>query len=471
MSERRRQILYIAFDLLTAACAWTIFYIFRKIVIEPQKFGYSIPIEFTSEYYKGLLIIPVFWIILYHLTGFYRDIFRRSRLITLGETILISLVGCVFIFFILILDDTIKSYTNYYFSFLILFMIHSILTYLPRLVLDSQTQKRIKSGKLGFKTIFIGNSKSALKAYKELKEINGKSGNIFIGYVPVNHSNGDLLKEELSKLGELDEIDKMIKKEQINEAVVALEDNEHDRLTEILNKLYNHELVIKVLPDMLDYLTGKVKMSSLLGIPLVQISQELMPAWQENLKQIIDFLVSLIVLTAGLPLLVILSIGVKLSSKGPIIYSHERIGRYGKPFKIYKFRSMHNNAEENGPELTSANDKRITKFGSFLRKTKLDELPNFYNVLRGEMSLVGPRPERKYFIEQIARNAPHYVRLHKVKPGITSWGQVKFGYARNTEEMIERMKYDLIYIQNMSLYVDFKILLYTIRTILRGKNV
>ncbi len=163
--------------------------------------------------------------------------------------------------------------------------------------------------------------------------------------------------------------------------------------------------------------------------------------------------------------------GVKLTSKGPIFYSHERIGRYGKPFIIYKFRSMYSGAEKNGPELSSRNDGRITPFGKFMRKSRLDEIPNFFNVLKGDMSLVGPRPERKYFIDQITKQAPHYLHLLKVKPGITSWGQVKYGYAENVEQMIARLKYDLIYLDNMSLYVDFKIIIYTVMTIIKRKGI
>jgi exopolysaccharide biosynthesis polyprenyl glycosylphosphotransferase len=222
---------------------------------------------------------------------------------------------------------------------------------------------------------------------------------------------------------------------------------------------------------MYDILTGRVRMSAILGVPLIQISHQLMPAWQENIKNIIDIVISLVALIILSPLCIFLIIGVKLSSRGPIFYSHERIGRYGKPFTIYKFRSMYVNAELNGPELSSKNDTRITKFGRFMRKSRLDEIPNFFNVIKGDMSLVGPRPERKYFIEKITKRAPHYLHLLKVKPGITSWGQVKFGYAEDVDQMVKRLKYDMIYLDNMSLYVDIKIIIYTLLTIVRRKGV
>jgi lipopolysaccharide/colanic/teichoic acid biosynthesis glycosyltransferase len=212
-------------------------------------------------------------------------------------------------------------------------------------------------------------------------------------------------------------------------------------------------------------------MSSILGTPLIQISHQLMPAWQENFKTAIDYFIATLSIVITSPLILFLMAGVKLSSRGPVFYSHERIGRYGKPFTIHKFRSMYLNAEKNGPELSSKNDDRITPFGRFMRKSRLDEIPNFFNVLKGEMSLVGPRPERKYFIDQITRINPHYIHLLKVKPGITSWGQVKYGYAENVDQMIDRLKYDLIYLDNMSVFVDLKILIYTILTIIKRTGI
>jgi exopolysaccharide biosynthesis polyprenyl glycosylphosphotransferase len=211
-------------------------------------------------------------------------------------------------------------------------------------------------------------------------------------------------------------------------------------------------------------------MSAIFQAPLILISPDLMPAWQMSLKRLMDIVISLFVLIFLSPFIVIIAAIIKLTSKGPIFYSHERIGLKGKPFTMHKFRSMYTDAENGTPMLSCKNDPRITPFGRFMRKVRIDEIPQFYNVLKGNMSIVGPRPERQYFINEIMKRAPHYRLLHKVKPGITSWGQVKFGYAENVDQMIERLKYDLLYIENMSLATDIKILLYTIIIIVQGRG-
>ena len=472
MNRKLQVIKYLFFDILAAGTTWFLFYIFRKIYIESVKFGYKIPVEFGLKFYLGLLFIPVFWIILYYSTGYYKKIYRKSRLKELGQTLFITIIGVIIIFFSLILDDTIITYKNYYLSFIVLFSLHFFLTYIPRLILTTRTIYRIHNRIIGYNTLLIGSNEKALQLYDDLVSQHKSAGNKFVGFINVHNKPQYLLNKHLKHLGNLNNLKEIIYTHKIEEVIIAIESFEHDEIGKIINKLEETNIVIKVIPDMYDILTGKVKMSSIFGAPLIQISHDLMPAWQENLKRIIDIVVSVLSLLLLSPIYIISIIGVKISSKGPVFYSHERIGIYGKPFTIYKFRSMYNDAEKSGPALSSENDRRITPFGHIMRKLHIDELPQFYNVLTGDMSLVGPRPERQFFIEQIIKIAPHYVHLHKVKPGITSWGQVKFGYAENIDEMIARLKYDIIYIENMSLYVDFKILIYTIITILKvaGNN-
>jgi exopolysaccharide biosynthesis polyprenyl glycosylphosphotransferase len=470
MNRRKQLLKYIISDFLAAGSSWTLFYIFRKVFIETNKFGYPVPIEFNTSFFIGLASLPLLWLLFYYATGYYKDVYRKSRLSELGQTISTTFIGVLLIFFALILDDTIKSYTNYYVSFLVLFSLHLILTYIPRVIFTTRSAHKIHKRLIGFPTLLVGSDQKAVELYNEMESQKRSTGNKFIGYINVMSYDNYLMSEYLPRLGDLSDVQKIIVENNIQEVIIALESREHELLKKIINRIESTNVVIKVIPDMYDILTGMVKMSSIIGTPLIQISHDLMPAWEENLKRIIDVIVAALAMIILSPVFLFLAIGVKVTSPGPVIYSHERIGRYGKPFTIYKFRSMLRDAEKNGPALSSHDDSRITKFGLMMRKTRLDELPQFYNVLIGDMSIVGPRPERQYYIDQIVKEAPHFHHLQKVRPGITSWGQVKFGYASTVPEMIERLKYDILYIENMSLLVDLKILIYTIKTVLEGSG-
>ncbi len=461
---------YLFFDVLAAIISWTVFFIYRKAIIEPQRFGIDIPIEFSNRFYLGLVFIPAFWITIYYITGFYKNIYRRSRLIELGQTFTTTLAGVIIIFFTLILDDFISSYKNYYQLFFTLFTLHFVLTYFFRLVLTTQTIHKIHQRKIGFNTIIIGSNEKALKIYKEMISQKYPAGNLFVGFVGLGKNNDALLSQHLPKLGHFSELLDIIKKYNIEEVVIAIETVEHKRLSEILTIIENRQITIWGIPDLYDFLSGTVKTNTIYGSPLIKISNGLMPGWQENTKRLLDVFFSLLSSIIMLPVFIVLVIIIKTTSKGPIFYKQERIGRFGKPFSIYKLRSMVADAENGTPALSSENDDRITRIGKFMRKTHLDEIPQFYNVIIGDMSLVGPRPERQFYIDQIIKKAPHYTHLHKLRPGITSWGQVRYGYASDIDEMLERLPYDMMYLKNISLYIDFKIMIYTIMVSLKGRG-
>lgn len=469
MNKTRLIIKYIALDFLAAMLAWGLFFIYRKCYVDGGFNSYYLRyVWIDAKLYLGLVFIPSFWIVLHALIGLYRSVYRKSRLKEFFQVLTTSILGVLILFFLLLLDDEVNAYSSYYESIAVLFTLHFIPTSLFRIILSSQIAHKIQRRKIGFQTLLVGSGPRAQKIYTELVSTKKSEGHFFAGFVNINGENTAI--SEIPRIGSKDELPQLIEELSIQEVIIATEEHQKDQIASIISKLDGLQIIIKVIPNLHQHLAGMVKMGNVFGAVLIEIETNVLPPWQKFLKRTFDIITALAVLVIGLPFYVLVGVLVKMGSKGPVFYTQKRIGLGGKPFDIIKFRSMYTDAEAAGPQLSKEDDPRITRMGKFLRKTRIDEFPQFCNVLVGDMSLVGPRPERQFFIDQIVVQAPHYRRLQKVKPGITSWGQVKYGYAENVDEMIERLEYDLLYLENISIVLDLKILIYTVIIMFQGRG-
>lgn len=451
-------------DFVTAVVVWALFFCIRKVVIEHQSISLNDILK-DKNIIIGSLSVGLFWLIFSALFGEYDDLYKKSRLKTLKHTFLITLGGTLILFFVLLLDDRIYVYTDYYKLLFLLFFINFLSLSLVRILSITIGKNRLYKGEVSMNTLLIGDGDKVNKLVRYYTNNRAQPGYKFIGYM--GKENPELPIPHLGLWKDRHEILSTI---YFEECFVAFEQPKDKEILRAIHDLDNADKVIKIVPDNYHIIAGAVRMDNIYSELLIEIDNKIIKPWQWALKRIFDIFLAFFAIIITSPLLVICFFKIVKENHGPIFYKQQRIGLKGKPFTLYKFRSMYVNAEDGIPRLAEDNDVRITPWGSVMRKYRLDELPQMYNVLKGEMSWVGPRPERQYFIDKIVEKAPQYNFLHKVKPGITSWGMVRYGYASTIEEMIDRMQFDILYIENYSLTLDIAILFQTFLTILRGEG-
>ena len=457
---------YILSDFISASVAWLLFNILRYEVFAIDEGADSL-LDYLQ--YPGVLggqvVIPLFWLVLYYFSGYYNKPFGKSRLTELFSTFITVLIGTVFVFFALLLDDIPRSIDIYYKLFFGMFGLQFFITYIPRLLITQSGMRKIKNREWAMKVLIIGAGGKAVRIAHDLYRL----GYDICGFVSEDERT-PVKADRNQVLGTVEDIPVLMEKENVDEIVLAVESKNNKALLGILYSLYRYKRPIKVLADRFNMLS-KIQLRTIRGIPLVDVTDNNFSPAEQNIKLFLDKVCSVVALLLLSPLFAYIAWRVKKDSPGPVFFRQERIGYLGQPFWMYKFRTMYVNAEENGPSLSSEDDLRVTPFGRIMRKYRLDELPQFWNVLKGDMSLVGPRPERKYFIDEIVKTAPYYYLLHNVRPGNTSLGMVKYGYAASVDKMVERMEYDILYYENMSLTLDLTILIYTVKTVITGKGV
>lgn len=468
--NRKNIYISIILDSLAASVVWILFYAYRFCTIDrylganewnPERAGLLLALS--------LLSFPTTAIIFHYLTGAYNRHKSLSRINELTNTAIATLLISTTIFFSIVADDATTPYTSLIYSFIILWLMFFTATYIPRLIHTLVSFRTAQKHPSPYKIAIIGCGKMSNRAVNYFKKSKVNLNKQIIGYITDPYdSPADTQHKTI--LGSTSDIEEIITNHSIQLIIIALDQVESQHTSRLINRLIQLGVEIKIAPHQFDIITGQVSISNLDSEPLINITQIHMPAWQQNVKRAFDIVASTIAIIILSPLYAFLAIKIKSSGKGNIFYHQTRIGLHGKPFEIYKFRTMYPNAESNGPLLSSVNDSRITPFGKIMRKYRLDELPQFWNVIRGEMSIVGPRPEREFYIRQIEEKAPYYPIIYKVQPGLLSWGPILIGYADTIDKMVERLNYDIVYTNNMSVMLDLKIILRSLSVIVNGEG-
>lgn len=462
LNIKAQRMRYVTGDYIAFFVAFFIFDIFRwKIYtfFDPVSLWeyVTLPKLLLEQFFVPIGMVGISWI-----SGYYNVVIGKSRLQEFLSTLTVCALSALILFLLMLLNDKLGRRRDNYNLILTLFGILFICSYSVRLLLTSLTIKKFRHNLWRSKTLFIGDKSKVKNIIRRLNALSNRPGIEMVANFP--------FPSDYSGIG-ITQIREFCKNSDVDQIVIVSNGNNDRRVMQTLYHLFDLNLPIKIAPDELAFLTSSIRLNDVYAEPLIDLTSPSMGESSKNIKRVTDVILSIFALLLISPIFLFAIIAIKLTSRGPVFYSQERIGYRHKPFKIYKFRSMRKDAEVNGPQLSTDNDPRVTPIGHWMRKYRVDELPQFWNVIKGEMSLVGPRPERAFFIEKIIKRLPYYTMLSQVRPGITSWGMVKYGYAKNVEEMIKRAKFDLIYISNMSLAMDVKIMIYTVKTILTGKGV
>lgn len=425
-NHRKQQLIYIVVDAVSAVAIWLAFLLFRWLVYDGKLFGVDTVLIPAFSFYPPLFLYPLGCLVVYYLSGYYLRPMRKRYSKELAATAVTSLIIGLGAFFLIIIDDPVTNYHRYLVSLIVLVGLQFVGCYVPRLVVTYLSRRR----------------------YPEIYRC-----------------------FTIHSVAEVEDFKRLHAMEPQDEVIIDLNGNTNERdIYTIISQVYPLNVEICVVPRLYDMLTGAASIQDVGDMPLVRITEHKMSDCGLCMKRACDVVMALMGMAVLSPVYLIVAILVKCSSKGPVIYQQERIGLHGKSFMILKFRTMTDHAEQGVPCLSSDNDPRITRLGHVLRKYRIDELPQMWNVLRGDMSIVGPRPERRFFINQIEQVAPYYCLIYRIRPGLTSWGPIKVGYTDTMDKMVRRLNYDIVYMENMSLLLDIKILLFTISVILDGKG-
>lgn len=466
-SKRSERLKFVLTDWISANLSVLLFNVLRCFMTSGRHVNFEDVVKYISQSKLCLeqLIIPLFLLALYWLSGFYNNPFGKSRFYELLNTALISGISTLLIHLSLLTNDQMNDIEANLVQILIIFLIFFTLTFIGRILVINSQISHFRKGDWKYSTVVVGNSSRAHRLADRLRRSKATINYEIEGFFRIPG------EEDVSgDVWNLDDIAEICRERNVDQVVISPQKSDEETILSLVYRLFPLGIPLKLSPDTLNFMTSSIRMKDIYGQPLVDLTHSSMSEGSKNVKRVIDVLFSGLTLIVLSPLYLILALWVKLDSKGPVFYRQERIGLRQKPFAIIKFRTMDTDAEAQGPQLSSDDDPRVTNSGRIMRKYRLDELPQFWNVLKGEMSIVGPRPEREFFIRQIMQKAPYYTLLYQARPGITSWGMVQYGYASNVDEMVERSKYDLIYISNMSILVDLKIMLYTILTIMEGRG-